>query len=133
MQLALVAAIAVHVLAATFWAGSTFALARMAGKGSQQLFFPQLIAAALAIAAGAYLWHALHGGPFGTAEQVLAVGAGAALVALAVQATVVGGALRHEPGPESKPPNRARLIVGHRAAAVLLAIAAAAMAAARYV
>jgi hypothetical protein len=133
MQLALVIAISLHVLAATFWAGSTFALARMAGNGSEQFFVPQLFAAVFAIGAGAYLWHALHEGSFGTAEQLLAAGAVAAILALAVQAAVIGGTLRQLRRPESDNARaRSHVAVAQRAAAFLLAIATVAMAAARY-
>jgi hypothetical protein len=133
MQLALVIAISLHILAATFWAGSTFALARMAGSGSEQLFVPQLFAAVFAIGAGAYLWHTLHEGSFGTVEQLLAAGAVAAILALAIQAAVIGGALRQLRRPERDNTSaRSRVAVAQRAAAFLLAIAAVAMAAARY-
>jgi hypothetical protein len=133
MQLTLAIASALHILAATFWAGSTFALARMAGNGSEQLFIPQLFAAVFAIGAGAYLWHALHRGSFGTTEQLLAAGAVAAILALAIQAAVIGGALRQLRRPESDNTRaRSHVAVAQRAATFLLAIAAVAMAAARY-
>jgi hypothetical protein len=133
MQLALIIAISVHILAATFWAGSTFALARMGGRGSEQLFVPQLFAAAFAIGAGGYLWHTLHEGSFGTAEQLLGAGAVAAILALAIQAAVVGGALRQLSKAGSDNPSlRPRVAVAQRGAAILLAIAAVTMAAARY-
>jgi len=133
MQWALIIAISVHVLAATFWAGSTFATARLAGAGSEKLFVPQLTAALLTIGAGSYLWHTLHEGGFGTMEQLLATGAGAAILAFVVQVTVVGGALRQlrkaDPGNPGIP---SRVVIGQRAAAILLAITAVTMAAARY-
>jgi hypothetical protein len=133
IQLALVIAISIHVLAATFWAGSTFVLARMAGNGSEQLFVPQLFAAVFAIAAGAYLWHGLHEGSFGTAEKLLAAGAVAAILALAIQAAVIGGALQQLRRPESDNTRaRSHVAVAQRAASFLLVIAAVAMAAARY-
>jgi len=81
-------AISLHVLAAVYWAGSTFALAGMGGSGSERLFRPQMAAAAIAILSGGYLWHTLHHGVFGTMEKVLHVGIASALVALAVQAVV---------------------------------------------
>jgi len=133
MQLALVIAISVHILAATFWAGSTFALARMAGKGGEQILVPQLVAAVFAIGAGAYLWHTLHRGSFGTAEQLLAAGAVAAIVALAIQAVAIGGALRRLRRLGSDDTSaRSRIAAAQRGAAFLLAIAAVTMAAARY-
>jgi hypothetical protein len=133
MQLALVIAISVHILAATFWAGSTFALARMAGAGSEKLFFPQLAAALFAIVAGSYLWRTLHESSLGTTEKLLATGALTAFLALAIQVAVVGGTLRQLRKTNSdNPSGRSRVAVAHRAAAVLLAIAAVTMAASRY-
>jgi hypothetical protein len=132
-QLALVIAISLHILGATFWAGSTFTLARMSGNGSEQLLGPQLGAAVLAIVAGGYLWHTLHEGSAGTPERVLATGAIAALLAFVVQAAVVGGTLRKLRKQESDNTHlRSRITVAQRAAAILLAIAAIAMGAARY-
>lgn len=132
MQL-IVVALSLHVLSATFWAGSTFALARMVGKGSELLFAPQLGAAAVAVATGAYLWLTLHDGPFGISEQLLTAGALCALVAPATQAVVVGGAikkmLRHG-SHDAKA--RSRVVVAQRFAALLSAVATAAMAPARY-
>jgi len=134
MQMDLTIAISLHILAATFWAGSTFALARMAGNGSEQLFRPQMGAAVVAIGSGAYLWHSLHEGSFGTSEQLLATGAVAALLAFGIQAVVVGSALRTlRVAGGSDAVVRSRVAFAYRSTAVLLAIAAVAMAAARYV
>lgn len=132
MQLTLVVAISVHILAATFWAGSTFACARTSGNGSQQLFVPQLVAAAIAIISGAYLWMALHEGTVGITERLLAVGAAAAIVALLVQGIIVGRGLRGLSKAADDPQARSQLGIGHRSAAILLAVAAVAMAASRY-
>jgi len=134
MQMDLTIAISLHILAATFWAGSTFALARMAGNGSEQLLRPQLGAAVVAIGSGAYLWHSLHEGSFGTSEQLLATGAVAALLAFGIQAVVVGGALRAlRVAGSGDAVVRSRVAFAYRSTAVLLAVAAVAMAAARYV
>lgn len=133
MQLALVAAISLHVLAATFWAGSTFVMARMAGSGSRQLFVPQLVAAVIAIGAGAYLWHSLHEGSSGLTEQLLGAGAVAAILALVLQVGIIGGAIRRWGGSASDGGEaRSWFAAAQRAAAILLAIAAVTMAAARY-
>ncbi|EJC75208.1 hypothetical protein Rleg10DRAFT_3785 [Rhizobium leguminosarum bv. trifolii WSM2012] len=134
MQLSLIIALSVHILAATFWAGSTFALARTAGRGSEKLFVSQLFAAAIAIAAGGYLWHTLHEGSFGTAEQLLGTGAVAAILALGIQATVVGCALRQlsKAGGDDDGSVQPGVAFAQRGAAILLAIAAVTMAAARY-
>jgi hypothetical protein len=133
MQLALVVAISLHILAATFWAGSTFALARTAGNGSEQLFVPQLFSAVFAIGAGAYLWQTLHEGSFGTTERWLAAGAWSAILALAIQAVVVGVALRRlrKPGSDATRA-RSRIALAYRVTALLLAFAAVGMAASRY-
>ena len=76
MQTALVIALSLHVLSSVFWAGSSFALARTGGAGGEQLVFPQLGAATIAILTGGYLGHLVHAGSFGTTEQVLAAGVG---------------------------------------------------------
>jgi hypothetical protein len=124
-------ALSLHVLAAVFWAGSTFVLARTAGAGGDRLFRPQMGAAAVAVATGAYLWLTVHEGAAGPTEHFLGAGAAAALVAVAVQAVVCGGALgRLRRGDEAAA--RSRMAIAHRVAAILLAVATAAMAAARY-
>jgi Arc/MetJ family transcription regulator len=105
----------------------------MAGNGSQQLFAPQLAAAAVAVATGVYLWRTLHEGSFGTTEQLLAAGAAAAIIALAIQATAVGSALRRlrkSGGDNAKA--RSRIAMGYRGAAILLAVAVLTMAASHY-
>jgi hypothetical protein len=130
---ALMIALPLHILAAVFWAGSTFALARTAGSGSERLFGPQMGAAAVAVLTGAYLWRLLHEGSFGAMEQFLAAGAACALVAVAVQAVMAGGALRKlRKRGNDEPILRSRVAVAHRIAAVLLAVATVSMAAARY-
>jgi len=133
MPSSLALVVSLHILAAVFWAGSTFAVARSGGNGAVKLFFPQMGAAIVAILAGGYLWHQLHSNGFGPFEQRLAIGAGAALTALLVQVVGAGpvvGRLRRS-GTEGAPVP-ARVVVAYRIAAVLLAIATLAMAAARY-
>jgi hypothetical protein len=133
MQLALIIAISVHVLAAVSWAGSTFVSARLPGSESERLFRPQMIAAALAILSGGFLWRSLHQGSFETMEKVLGVGVICALVALAVQALVVGIArrtLRRQSGNSEV--QRSRIVLANRFAAVLLAVTVLSMAAARF-
>lgn len=126
-------AISLHVLAAVSWAGTTFALARLAGGGSERLFGLQMFAAAIAIPSGGYLWRTLHQGQFETMEKVLGVGVACALVALVIQIVVAGGALRklrRKVGDGDV--QRARIAVAHRLAAFLLAVAVVSMAAARH-
>ena len=132
MPSSLAIAVSLHILAAVFWAGSTFAVARSGGSGAVKLFFPQIGAALVAILAGGYLWHHLHSNGFGPFEQRLAIGAVAALIALLVQVAGAGpviGRLRRS-GAESALPGR--VVVAYRIAAILLAIATLSMAAARY-
>ncbi|UQR62475.1 hypothetical protein LRP30_37960 [Bradyrhizobium sp. C-145] len=134
MHTALVIALSLHVLSSVFWAGSSFALARIGGVGGEQLVFPQLGAAAIAILTGGYLGHLIHAGSFGTTEQVLAVGAVCALIAAGVQAAIGPRALaslrRGVGNPEDL---RSRIAGAQRVAAGLLGIAALCMGAARYI
>lgn len=151
MQFPIIVVIALHVMAATFWAGSTFALARLGGASAGRLFRPQMGAAAVAIATGALLWWFLHQGLSGAPEWVLGTGALAALAAAGLQATIVGpvhGRLdrgqdhedppahgpQHEPEPgQGTAALMARAAIGHRAAAGLLAVTVLTMAIARFV
>lgn len=133
MQLVLIIALSLHVLAAVFWAGTSFTLARTAGAGGEQLFRPQMGAAVVAVLTGAYLWSRLHAGAFGRFEQVLAVGAACAILAAAIQGLVCGravGALRQ--GRADLALARSRIAVGQRIASGLLAVALICMVAARY-
>lgn len=135
MQVLIIIVIALHVMAATFWAGSTFALARLGGAAAGPLFRPQMGAATVAIATGTLLWWFLHEGLFGAPEMVLGAGALAALAAVAIQATAIGpvhGQLGAGQGAEASAAP-ARVAIGHRAAAGLLAITALSMAVARFV
>jgi hypothetical protein len=129
----LMIALSFHILAATFWAGSTFALVRAAGSSSAALFRPQMGAAAIAVLTGAYLWLTIHEGSFGATEQWLAAGASSAVLAFAMQATVAGSALatlRKRAGDDAAA--HSRILAAHRVAAILLAGATAAMGVARY-
>jgi hypothetical protein len=127
MQATLIITIAVHVLSSTFWAGSTFVLARTGGRGASALFRPQVAAALVSALSGALLWKLLHGGDFGVAEAVLASGAGAAIASLLLLLTIVRPALRRTAnGPAS-------VAGAYRLAAALLVITVVCMAIARYV
>jgi hypothetical protein len=130
MHILLIIALAAHVLAGVFWAGTTFALARSGGKGASLLFRPQMGAASVAVLSGAYLWAVFHRQSFGIAEATLGAGIVAAIAALTVQALLVGRALRAEatsPGPAR------RVALGERMAAGLLVLTVICMATARYV
>ena len=133
MQIALIIALSLHVLSSVFWAGSSFALARTGGAGGEKLFRPQMGASGLAILSGGILGHLAHAGSFGTAEQVLAVGALAALVAAGVQGVIGGRAVRSlRSGTTEEASARSRFATAQRIAAGLLAVTAVCMGAARY-
>ena len=133
MQIALIIALSLHVLSSVFWAGSSFTLARTGGVGGEQLFRPQMGAAVIAVLTGGYLGHLVHDETFGTAEQILAVGAVAALVAAGVQGAVGGRAIRSlRNGAVDAAAARSRIATAQRIAAALLALTAVCMGAARY-
>src|SRR5260221_14611434 len=94
MQIALIIVLSLHVLSSVFWAGSSFTLARTGGVGGELLFRPQMGAAVIAVLTGGYLGDLGHEATFGTAEQILAVGAVAALVAAGVQGAIGAPAIR---------------------------------------
>lgn len=135
MQLILMIVAALHVLAAVFWAGSTFVLARAAGVGPERLAYPQIGAAAVAVIAGVALWGMLHASSFGMMEQVLAVGAVCALIAAALQALSLPAVRRLQTAAseaDAAAPRR-RIAITQRIAAGLLAVAVVCMAVSRYV
>jgi len=139
MQIPLIITLSLHVLSSVFWAGSSFTLARTGGAGGEQLFGPQMGAAVVTMLTGAYLGHSVHAGMFGTAEQILAVGALAALVA--ADRALHGGrairSLRNGKADEADARSRIadarlRIATAQRVAALLLAVTAVCMGAARY-
>src|SRR3982074_3732400 len=125
MQIALIIALSLHILSTVFWAGTSFTLARTGGVGGEQLFRPQMGAAVVAVLTGGYLGHLVHAGAFGTAEQILAVGALAALVAAGVQGAIGGRAIRSlRTGTADEGGGRARLATGPRGGCGLRRVAA---------
>ena len=133
MQIALIITLSLHILSSVFWAGTSFTLARTGGVGGELLFRPQMGAATIAVLSGGYLGHLAHAGSFGTAEQILAVGALAALVAAGVQGAIGGRAIRSlRAGTADETGARSRIATAQRIAAVLLAMTAVCMGAARY-
>jgi uncharacterized membrane protein len=133
MQIALIIALSLHILSSVFWAGTSFTLAQTGGVGGELLFRPQMGAATIAVLSGGYLGHLAHAGSFGTAEQILAVGALAALVAAGVQGAIGGRAIRSlRAGTADEAGARSRVATAQRIAAVLLALTAVCMGAARY-
>ena len=134
MQAALIIALSLHILSSVFWAGTSFTLARTGGASGEQLFRPQMGAAVVAVLTGGYLGHLAHAGAFGTTEQVLALGAIAALVAAGVQGAVGGRAIRNlRSGTVDEAAARSRIATAQRIAAALLAVTAVCMGASRYV
>lgn len=133
MQAEFIVAAAVHVLFAVFWAGTTLALALTGGGMAVRLFRSQMGAAIVAIVAGGYLWKLTHAGPFGQAEQVLSTGILCALVALGVQAALVGPALRQLRGETTREAVQKRVAIAYQISAGLLVITILAMASARFV
>ncbi|HEV2506424.1 MAG TPA: hypothetical protein VGV39_25345 [Mesorhizobium sp.] len=132
MQYVFMIALALHVMSGVFWAGSTFVLARTGdGRLATTLFAPQMGAATVAVLSGAVLWYLFHGGGyFGTQEQVLAIGAAAAIAAAGVQGALVGRARRI--GAQGNAANiLGGAVRGERLAAALLAITVITMAIAR--
>jgi uncharacterized membrane protein len=133
MQIPLIITLSLHVLSSVFWAGSSFTLARTGGAGSEQLFGPQMGAAVVTMLTGAYLGNSVHAGMFGPAEQILTVGALAALLAVAVQGAIGGRAIRSlRHGKADAADARSRIATAQRVAALLLAVTAVCMGAARY-
>jgi|SRR5215472_13018896 len=134
MQVLLIATLVLHVLTGVFWAGTTFTLALTVGAHADRLFRPQMGAAVLVLLTGGLLWHLAHDGTFGTAEQLLAVGALCAIAAGGVQGMVTGPVLRKQSagGGFERSALHARMVTGQRVAAGLLAITVICMAAARY-
>jgi hypothetical protein len=134
MPTAIIAVLVIHVLVSVFWAGTTFALARLAGLGGEKLVFPQLGAATFAVLTGGYIWHTLHGGSFAFAEQVLLLGVACALIAAIVQAGIGIPALRRfRSGGLDVDHVRERIGRAQRMAAALLAVTVITMIVTRYV
>jgi len=133
MQPISIAVISLHVLAAMFWAGTSFTLARTGGLGGAQLFRPQMGAATVAILAGGYIWQVSHAGAFDTAERVLALGAVCAIIAVSVQGAIGGRAIRGlRNGTADAAGAQRRIALAQRVAAGLLAVTAVCMVTARY-
>jgi hypothetical protein len=134
MEITLLVTIVLHVLSGVFWAGTTFVLARTGAAFIDRLFRPQMGAAVVAVVTGVVLWWLLHRSGFGPQEQILALGALAAVVAAGVQGALCGPASRQPAlagGTDARSDVRAAL--GQRIGAALLALTVICMAAARYV
>jgi hypothetical protein len=132
MQTILMFTVALHVLSGIFWAGSTFVLARLGSAGAQQLARPQIGAAAVAVLTGGTLWSLVHAHSFQPQEQMLALGAGCAVIAAGVQGAAAAR-MRLAHADAAQAPMQGSLTRPHRIAAALLAVTVICMAAARYV
>jgi hypothetical protein len=116
-----------------FWAGTTFGLAGTSGISAGQLFSRQMIAATIAVLSGGYLWGLTHAGAgFGPAEQTLAAGALAAIVAAGVQGVLIGPALRRIRASSDDAAAKSRIVLAYRISAALLAITIVTMTSARF-
>jgi hypothetical protein len=82
-----------------------------------------MIAATVVVFTGGGLWQWLHAGGRGPAEMILGLGALLAIAAAGVQGAMVAGAVRRLPDPAAL----ARVVLGQRIAAGLLAGALACM------
>jgi hypothetical protein len=133
MQIVLIAAACLHVLSATAWAGFSFAMARTAAASVERLIRPQMGAAVVAVLSGGWFWSLSHEGVFGTPEEVLTLGAVAALLALVVQAATALPAARALARSPDAPAPRRRAAAGQRIGAGLLGLTLLCMAAARFV
>jgi len=132
MLVVVIVVLSIHVLAAVFWAGSTFIQARTGAAGGETLLRPQLGAGAVTVVFGLILMGLLHRGGFGPMEQVLAVGSVAAVIAGGVQGAMGGPAARRLRADPADASARARLAAAQRIAALLLAIALISMVTAKY-
>jgi hypothetical protein len=133
MQTTLLVIQALHILSGVFWAGSTFALARSRAASADELFRPQMGAAVVAVITGGGLWHLLHPSGFGAQEQVLALGALAAVLAAGVQGALCGPALRQLAKASGTSMRlQGQVTLGQSIAAGLLALTVICMATARY-
>jgi hypothetical protein len=132
MQATVIITLVLHVLSGVFWAGATFVLARTAGYQADQLFRPQMGAAAIAVLTGGLLWFLLHSGPAGITEHILGIGAACAVLAAGVQGASARAVRLAAAGESNEDGPSRRVALSQRIAAGLLAIAVACMAAARY-
>jgi len=133
MQILIILAIAVHVMAAVFWMGTTASQARTGAGAAENLFPRQIGAAVMSMLTGGYLWSRLHAGGFGAYEKVLAAGAACAVLALAIQVAGVGMRMRKLKTADDPAAVRKGMAVAHRIAGGLLAVTLICMVIARFI
>ena len=135
MPVPLILLVGLHLAAGLFW----FFWSALLGWGgnpgaSRTLYRPQMIASVLAVFSGGGLWQLLHVGAYGRPEQVLSLGALAALAAAGVQGSMVGGSVRRiKAGEPAEGALIARIVKGQRIGAGLLAFTLATMIVERFV
>jgi hypothetical protein len=133
VQATLIVALVLHVLSGVFWAGSTFALARIGGKQAERLFRPQMGAATVAIVTGGVLGYLLHRGTPGIQDYLLGVGALCAMLAAGVQGASASVLKQlSAAGANDAIAASSGVVISQRIAAALLAVTVICMAAARY-
>ncbi|TPL90337.1 hypothetical protein [Mesorhizobium sp. B2-3-12] len=135
MQYVYIVVIGLHVVAGVFWAGTTVTLARDPEIKAERFIRPQLGAAGMVFLTGALLWYLFHGAYFGSMEMVLALGILTASAAAGVLGAMVRAPSRRLAGASAdiETQLRARMAMGERIAARLLAITVLCMAVARMV
>lgn len=132
-MIALQLALGLHVLAGTFWAGSTMTFAFGVRSLPPRLFAAQMIAGLVVVGAGVFLWGQLHESAEGPQEHALTIGAVAALVAFVIQIVLVGRlVLQSMAGRIEASALRVRTLRSNRVAAALLVVAVSAMAASKF-
>jgi len=118
MPIPLLITLGLHMAAALFWLLTSLVLGFNNNPAASKVMFrSQMAAATVAVFSGGGLWSMLHPAGFGRPEMALAAGAVLAIVAAGVQGAMVGGSLRRLPDPSAE----ARIILGQRIAAGLLA------------
>lgn len=127
--------LAVHALAAVFWSGSAFVVARLGPEtGGLTLRRAQMGSAVVVLAAGVWLWAGWHAGPPAAPEKVLAFGAVCAVAAAGVQGAVGLRNARRlaQLDGGAAPALRRRMRAADVVAALLLAVSLVSMVVARY-
>lgn len=126
MDTLMIVVIAIHASSGVFWAGSTATLANLganAGNSAERLFPFQMGSAGLTVLTGLALWAYWRGGALGTSELILLLGILAAVVAGALQGSIIGPARRALAGANGADSAlHDRMTKAHRAAAGLLTI-----------
>jgi hypothetical protein len=130
----LIVGLSLHILSSTFWAGTSFTLARTGGLGGERLFRPQIGAAVVSVLTGAILWGITYGTAFGPSQKILALGAVCAIIAAVLQ-MVLGGRTIHalKKGLIEEAGALSLITKVQRPAAGLLAVTIISMALSRYV